>query len=48
MSSFGEMLALVHDYVSQKYPGAIEKFFWKNSLAAYRWKKRRANQPSLA
>jgi L-fuconolactonase len=47
MSTFGEMLALVHGYVSQKDPEAIEKFFWKNSLAAYRWKKRRANQPSL-
>jgi L-fuconolactonase len=47
MSTLGELLALVHGYVSHKDPGAIEKFFWKNSLAAYRWKKRRANQPSL-
>ena len=48
MSTFGELLELVHTYVSQKDPGAVEKLFWKNSLAAYRWKKRRANQPSLA
>jgi L-fuconolactonase len=47
MSTFGQMLSLVHEYVSQKDPGAIDKFFWKNSLAAYRWKKRRATQPSL-
>jgi L-fuconolactonase len=47
MSTFGELLALVHGYVSQKDPAAVEKLFWKNSLAAYRWKKRRANQPSL-
>jgi len=26
----------------------MEKVFWKNSLAAYRWKKRAKNQPSLA
>jgi hypothetical protein len=26
----------------------VEKFFWKNSLAAYRWVKRQVNQPSLA
>jgi len=26
----------------------MEKVFWKNSLSAYRWKKRRPNQPSLA
>jgi predicted TIM-barrel fold metal-dependent hydrolase len=48
MSTFGELLDLVHGYVSQKEPSAVEKLFWKNSLAAYRWKKRRANQPSLA
>jgi len=47
MSTFGEMLALVHGYVAQKDPEAVEKFFWKNSLAVYRWKKRQANQPSL-
>ena len=48
MSTFGELLDLVHTYVSQKDPSAIDRLFWKNSLAAYRWKKRRANQPSLA
>ena len=47
MSTFGELLELVHGYVSHKDPGAIDKLFWKNSLTAYRWKKRRANQPSL-
>jgi len=48
MSTFGELLDLVHGYVSQKEPAAVEKLFWKNSLKAYRWKKRAANQPSLA
>jgi predicted TIM-barrel fold metal-dependent hydrolase len=48
MSTFGELLALTHAYFSEKGPEAVEKFYWKNSLAAYRWKKRRANQPSLA
>ena len=48
MGTFGETLGLVHEYFTQKGPAAVEKFFWKNSLAAYRWVKRHANQPSLA
>jgi predicted TIM-barrel fold metal-dependent hydrolase len=48
MSTFGETLAMVHEYVTQKDPTANDKVFWKNSLAAYRWIKRRANQPGLA
>ena len=48
MGTFGETLDLVHEYFTKKGPEAVEKFFWKNSLAAYRWVKRQANQPSLA
>jgi len=48
MSTLAELINLVHSYVLQKDPSAVDKLFWKNSLAAYRWKKRRANQPSLA
>ena len=48
MGTFGETLGLVHEYFSGKGPEAAEKFFWKNSVAAYRWVKRHANQPSLA
>jgi predicted TIM-barrel fold metal-dependent hydrolase len=48
MSTFGELVALDHEYFGPKGREVMEKVFWKNSLAAYRWKKRRANQPSLA
>ena len=48
MSTFGELVALDLEYFTPKGREVMEKVFWKNSLAAYRWKKRRANQPSLA
>jgi L-fuconolactonase len=48
MGTFGETLDLIHQYFTQKGPEAVEKFFWKNSLAAYRWVKRQANQPGLS
>jgi len=48
MSTFGELVALDLEYFTPKGREVMEKIFWKNSLAAYRWKKRRANQPSLA
>lgn len=41
-------LGLVRQYISEKGPSALEKFFWKNSLAAYRWKPRDPGQPRLA
>ncbi|MEY4966795.1 MAG: hypothetical protein RL274_2378 [Pseudomonadota bacterium] len=47
MSTFGELVALDLEYFTPKGREVMEKVFWKNSLAAYRWKKRRANQPSL-
>jgi L-fuconolactonase len=31
---------LVHEYFSAKGAAVAEKYFWKNSVAAYRWKKR--------
>jgi predicted TIM-barrel fold metal-dependent hydrolase len=48
MSTFGELVALDLEYFTPKGREVMEKVFWKNSLAAYRWKKRRANQPSIA
>lgn len=48
MSTFGELVALDHEYFAPKGREVMEKVFWKNSLAAYRWKKRAKNQPSLA
>jgi hypothetical protein len=40
------VLSLVREYFAAKGPAAEEKFFWKNSIAAYNWIKRADNQPS--
>jgi len=39
-------LKVVRDYVHSKGAPGAEKFFWKNSFAAYRWIKRAASQPA--
>ena len=40
-------LNVVRQYVRGKGRAAEEKYFWKNSMAAYRWVKREAGQPSV-
>src|SRR5579872_4766945 len=42
---YAALLHLVREYFGAKGEGAAEKFFWKNSVAAYRWVKRDASQP---
>ena len=44
---FSETLKLVREYMSHKSASAREKYFWKNSLAAYKWRRRSPDQPSL-
>lgn len=39
------VLKIVREYFTAKGPAVAEKFFWKNSVAAYRWVKRDARQP---
>ena len=41
-------LALVREYFMAKGRPAAEKYFWKNSIAAYKWVKRDPKQPQLA
>jgi L-fucono-1,5-lactonase len=41
-------LALVREYFMSKGRPAAEKYFWKNSIAAYKWVKRDPRQPQLA
>ncbi len=41
-----EELKVVREYIDGKGAAATEKFFWRNSIAAYRWIKRAANQPA--
>jgi L-fuconolactonase len=47
VAGYGETLGIVRAYVNGKGHAASEKYFWKNSIAAYRWKPRDAKQASL-
>jgi predicted TIM-barrel fold metal-dependent hydrolase len=42
---YPQLLKVVRQYFAGKGRAAEEKFFWKNSLAAYRWVKREPSQP---
>ncbi len=42
-----QIVAIARAYFATRSRAAAEKYFWKNSLAVYKWKKRAANQPSL-
>jgi L-fucono-1,5-lactonase len=44
--TYSQILMLIRSYVSGKGQTASEKFFWRNSLAAYRWVKRDSRQPA--
>ena len=39
------ILKIVQDYFSTKSRAAAEKYFWRNSVAAYKWVKRDHSQP---
>lgn len=39
---------IFRSYFSAKGPGAAEKFFWKNSIPAFKWIRRDPGQPQLA
>jgi L-fuconolactonase len=42
------IVQIVRNYFAAKGRAASEKYFWKNSVAAYKWAKRDARQPSAA
>ncbi len=44
-ATYEETISIVRSYVEAKGTVASEKFFWKNSVAAYRWHRRAADQP---
>ena len=46
--TYSQVLKIVREYFQAKGPAAAEKYFWKNSTAAYRWIKRDASQPATA
>ena len=45
VSELPDTVALVREYFSGKSRQAAEKYFWKNSVAAYKWVKRAPDQP---
>lgn len=45
--TYPRILGLVRSYFAEKGTDASEKYFWKNSVAAYRWVKRDHDQPQL-
>jgi predicted TIM-barrel fold metal-dependent hydrolase len=42
-----QIVTLARAYFATRSRAAAEKYFWKNSLKFYKWKKRAKNQPSL-
>lgn len=44
-AEYPKVLGVVKEYAQVKGQGPAEKFFWKNSVKAYRWVKRDAKQP---
>ena len=42
-----QIVTLARAYFATRSRAQAEKFFWKNSLRFYKWKKRAKNQPSL-
>lgn len=47
VATLQQITSLTRSYFATRSHAAAEKFFWKNSLHAYKWVKRTANQPSL-
>lgn len=48
LGTYEQVLTVVKDYVGTKGRGIAEKYFYKNSLAAYRWKGRVPAQLALS
>lgn len=46
VTDFDSTLGIVRQYMATKSPAAQAKYFFQNSIAAYRWKPRRDNQKS--
>jgi predicted TIM-barrel fold metal-dependent hydrolase len=46
IATYAETLDLVRSYVFTKGPVASEKYFWRNSIAAYAWRPRNPDQPT--
>lgn len=45
VATYAETFAIASQYVAKKPHSIQEKYYWKNSIIAYRWRKRRCGQP---
>ena len=45
LGTYPQVLNVVRSYFTSKGKAVAEKFFWKNSVAAYHWVKREPSQP---
>jgi predicted TIM-barrel fold metal-dependent hydrolase len=43
-ATYSDVFRLANEFISTKGSAAMEKFYWKNSVAAYSWVKRDASQ----
>ena len=48
LGPYPKVLSVVQRYVAEKSRAVQEKYFWRNSVQAYRWKKRADDQPAGA
>ena len=47
VTNFAQTFDIVRRYILTKGRVAAEKFYWKNSIAAYQWRRRALDQPLL-
>jgi L-fuconolactonase len=48
VASVESIVGIMREYFSTKPLAAAQKYFWMNSVRAYKWIKRAANQPTLS
>ena len=46
VATYAQTFGIVRGYMAKKSAAAREKYFWKNSVAAYKWRRRGSSQPS--
>src|ERR1700730_876597 len=46
-AQYPQVLSIVREYFTAQGTAVAEKYFWKNSVADYRWVKRAQNQPQI-
>jgi predicted TIM-barrel fold metal-dependent hydrolase len=46
--TYEQTLTIARDYLANKSRAAAEKYWWRNSVSAYKWIKRDPSQPTPA